>query len=154
MHAVPQIDFTVPTRDLVRLLKVPPTTGEALPESVLWRVFIELRRRGEPEAGSHFIAGVRTLHRRRAMGSSELSLNDHDPDAHRLAEDPYLAELWKSYKRCLCANRTGPAAQILRGVASGQDRILVGGDAVLLDLLQRDFPVGYAHLLRWGQRWV
>ena len=46
------------------------------------------------------------------------------------------------------------AAQILRGVARGQDRILVGGDAVLLDLLQRAFPVGYAHLLRWGQRWV
>jgi len=46
------------------------------------------------------------------------------------------------------------AARILRGVARGEDRILVGRDAVLLDLLQRAFPVGYAHLLRWGQRWV
>lgn len=113
---VPQIDFSVPTRDLVRLLKVPPATREALPESVLWRAFMELRRRGEPDAGNHFLHGVRTLHRRRTLGAADLPVADHDPDGHRLAEDPYLAELWKSYKRCLCANRTGPAAQILREV--------------------------------------
>jgi hypothetical protein len=116
MNELPLIDFSVPTRDLVRLLKVPPNTREALPESVLWRVFIELKRRGEPDVGSYFINGVRTLHRRRALGTTELPVTDHDPDGHRLAEDPYLAELWKSYKRCLCANRTGPAAQILREV--------------------------------------
>ncbi len=116
MNDLPQIDFSVPTRELVRLLKVPPATRKALPESVLWRVFLELRRRGEPEAGSYFINGLRTLHRRRTLGSADLPVTDHDPDAHRLAEDPYLAELWKSYKRCLCANRTGPAAQLLREV--------------------------------------
>lgn len=116
MNEVPHIDFSVPTRELVRLLKVPPTPRDALPESVLWRAFLELRRRGERDAGQHFINGLRTLHRRRTIGASELAVTDHDPDAHRLAEDPYLAELWKSYKRCLCANRTGPAAQILREV--------------------------------------
>jgi hypothetical protein len=114
--SVPQIDFSVPTRDLVRLLKVPPDTATALPESVLWRVFIELKRRGEPQAAGYFISGLRTLHRRRTLAASDLPLVDADPDEHRLAEDPYLAELWKSYKRCLCANRTGPAAQILREV--------------------------------------
>jgi hypothetical protein len=116
MHELPAIDFSVPTRELVRILKVPPATAQALPESVLWRVFLELRRRGEPDAGTHFISGLRTLHRRRTLGTTELPVQDHDPDEHRLAEDPYLGELWKSYKRCLCANRTGPAAQILREV--------------------------------------
>ena len=113
---MPLIDFSVPTRDLVRLLRVPPENGTVLPESVLWRVFIELRRRGEPLAGSHFIVGLRSLHRRRTLGGADLSQVDTNPDEHRLAEDPYLAELWKSYKRCLCANRTGPAAQLLREV--------------------------------------
>lgn len=116
MNEALQIDFSVPTRDLVRLLKVPPTAGQMLPESVLWRAFHELKRRGEPDAAHHFIHGLRALHRRRTLGASELPVTDHDPDAHRLAADPYLAELWKSYKRCLCANRTGPAAQLLREV--------------------------------------
>jgi hypothetical protein len=110
------IDFSVPTRELVRLLRAPPESARSLPESVLWRVFIELRRRGEPLASSHFIHGLRALHRRRTLGTADLSCVDADPDEHRLAEDPYLGELWKSYKRCLCANRTGPAAQILREV--------------------------------------
>ncbi len=116
MSDVPHIDFSVPTRDLVRLLKVPPQIANALPESVLWRVFIELRRRGEPQAAACFITGLRALHRRRTLSASDLPRTDHDPDEHRLTEDPYLAELWRSYKRCLCANRTGPAAQILREV--------------------------------------
>ncbi|MFZ5482292.1 MAG: hypothetical protein ACOZNI_36360 [Myxococcota bacterium] len=110
------IDFSVPTRELVRMLRVPPENVGALPESLLWRVFLELRRRGEPLAASHFIQGLRSLHRRRTLGAAELPCIDSDPDEHRLAEDPYLGELWKSYKRCLCANRTGPAAQILREV--------------------------------------
>jgi hypothetical protein len=116
MSELPLIDFSVPTRDLVRLLRVPPLTAAGLPESVIWRVFIELRRRGEPDAATSFVTALRTLHRRRTMGAADLSLVDSEPDEHRLAEDPYLGELWKSYKRCLCANRTGPAAQILREV--------------------------------------
>ncbi len=116
MNEAPQIDYSVPTRDLVRLLKVPPDTGAAMPESVLWRVYLELKRRGEPQAATWFVNGLRTLHRRRTLGGSELAVTDSDPEEHRLADDPYLADLWKSYKRCLCANRTGPAAQILREV--------------------------------------
>lgn len=111
-----QIDFSVPTRDLVRMLRVPPQVGMGLPESLLWRIYMELRRRGEPGASGHFIHGLKALHRRRTLGTADLPSVDQDPDEHRLAEDPYLAELWKSYKRCLCANRTGPAAQILREV--------------------------------------
>lgn len=113
---VSQIDGSTPTRDLVRLLRVPPATPPNLPESVLWRAYIELRRRGEPQAGQHFLHGLKALHRRRALGVSELVVEDTEPDEHRLAEDPYLGELWRSYKRCVCANRTGPAAQILREV--------------------------------------
>jgi hypothetical protein len=107
MNALAAIDASVPTRDLVRILRVPPDQSLHLPESILWRAFIELRRRGEPQAASHFISGLR---------SSELAMEDTAPDEHRLAADPYLAELWRSYKRCLCANRTGPAAQLLREV--------------------------------------
>jgi len=116
MTALPQIDYSLPTRDLVRMLRVPPTPIHMLPESVLWRIFLELRRRGEPNATQQFIAGLRALHRRRTLGAAELAHCDGDPDEHRLVQDPYLADLWKSYKRCLCANRTGPAAQILREV--------------------------------------
>lgn len=110
------IDSSAPTRDLVRMLRTPPEEGDALPESVLWRAFVELRRRGEPGVANHFVGGLKTLHRRRTIGSASLPSVDAHPDEHRLAEDPYLGELWKSYKRCLCANRTGPAAQILREV--------------------------------------
>lgn len=116
MSDVLMIDFSVPTRDLVRMLRVPPESGPGLPESLLWRIYVELRRRNEPGAASHFIHGLKSLHRRRTLGAADLPVQDPDPDEHRLVEDPYLAELWKSYKRCLCANRTGPAAQILREV--------------------------------------
>lgn len=115
MSSMPPIDGTMSTRELVRLFRVPPE-GSQLPESILWRAYLELRRRGEPGAAGHFITALRTLHRRRTMGSADLGTEDTDPEEHRLAEDPYLAELWRSYKRCLCANRTGPAAQILREV--------------------------------------
>ena len=110
------VDGTVPTRDLVRLMRVPPETGPSLPESVVWRAYVELRRRGEPAASQCFINGIRALHRRRMLGAADLTSDDSHPEEHRLVDDPYLAELWRSYKRCVCANRTGPAAQILREV--------------------------------------
>jgi hypothetical protein len=112
----PQIDASSPTRDLIRILRVPPEDGSMLPESALWRSFLELRRRGEPQAAQHFLSGLRALHRRRTLGASDLPTTDADPEEHRLSEDPYLGELWRSYKRLVCANRTGPAAQILREV--------------------------------------
>ena len=109
-----QFDSSVPTRELVRMLRVPPPIANAMPESIQWRVFLELRRRGEVGAAANFIQAVKALYRRRALGATDLALADGDPDEHRLAEDPYLGELWRSYKRCLLANRTGPAGQILR----------------------------------------
>lgn len=111
-----RIDSNAPTRDLVRMLRAPPENGESLPESTLWRAYLELRRRGEPGATAQFLGGLKTLHRRRTIGTAALPNMDTQPDEHKMAEDPYLGELWKSYKRCLCANRTGPAAQILREV--------------------------------------
>lgn len=110
------VDLTAPTRDLMRTLRTPPDEASRLPESVCWQIFLELKRRGEPTASPYFLGGIRNLHRRRTLGSSSLSIVDADPDEHKLAEDPYLGELWRSYKRLLCANRTGPAAQILREV--------------------------------------
>ncbi len=112
-HAV---DLSAPTRDLVRMMRTPPEGAQRLPESVCWQVFLELKRRGEPDATPNFLGGIRSLHRRRTIGAAALPVVDADPDEHKLAADPYLGELWKSYKRCLCANRTGPAAQILREV--------------------------------------
>ena len=41
---------------------------------------------------------------------------DPDPEEHKLVDDPMLAELWKAYKRCICAQRTGPAAQLLQNI--------------------------------------
>ena len=114
--SLPLIDGSVSTRELLRLFRVPPEGTEMMPESVLWRAFVELRRRGEPTASTSFISGIRALHRRRTLGNAELGCADADPEEHRLIDDPYLGELWRSYKRCLSANRTGPAAQLLREV--------------------------------------
>ncbi len=116
MVADHDVNLSAPTRDLVRMLRTPPEAANRLPESVCWQVFLELKRRGEPDATPNFLGGIRSLHRRRTLGASALPVVDRDPDEHRLATDPYLGELWRSYKRCLCANRTGPAAQILREV--------------------------------------
>ncbi len=117
--AVP-FDASAPSRELVRMLRRQPdavmSTADMLPESVLWRVYCELRRRGEDGASRVFVRSVRNLHRRRTIGAVELPVCDSDPDEHKLVDDPMLAELWKAYKRCICAQRTGPAAQILRDI--------------------------------------
>ena len=85
-----------------------------MPESELWGAYLELSRRGEPRAVPLFLAGLKSLHRRRAIGTGDLSQQDPDPAEHRGAEDPYVGELWKAYKRCISDGRTGPAAQLLR----------------------------------------
>ena len=110
------------TRDLLRLLRRPPNnvTDElgqpGMPESFLWNVFIELRRRGDTRANSYFLSSVKSLHRRRTLGGADLPTLDPDPTEHRLAEDPFLGELWRAYKKCIQQNRTGPAAQLLRDI--------------------------------------
>ncbi len=116
MELLTQIDVSSPTRDLIRLLRMPPDSSEQMPESAVWRAFLELRRRAEPGAASYFLQGLKGLHRRRTMGIGVLCVVDSFGDEHRLIEDPYLGELWRSYKRCLCANRTGPASQLLREI--------------------------------------
>ena len=115
-----RFDSSSPSRDLVRLLRTQPDqfagAAEVLPESLLWQAYCELRRRGESGADKVFMRSVRTLHRRRSFGAADIPTNDPDPDEHKLVDDPMLAELWKAYKRCICAQRTGPAAQLLRDI--------------------------------------
>ncbi len=87
-----------------------------MPESVVWQTFIELRRRGEPDADRMFIDALRSLHTRRTVGAAPIASEDTQVDEHRLATDSYLADLWKAYKRCIQSHRTGPAAQLLRDI--------------------------------------
>ena len=101
------------TRELVRRMRRPPEHGH-MPDSELWGAYLELSRRGEPQAARLFLSGLKSLHRRRAIGTGDLSQADPDPAEHRGAEDPYVGELWKAYKRCISDGRTGPAAQLLR----------------------------------------
>ena len=91
---------------------------DVMPESVLWRAYCELRRRGDSGAAHHFIRSMRTLHRRRAMVTTRLSVTDTWPDEHKLVDDTLLGEYWKAYKRCIQAQRTGPAAQLLNDIAA------------------------------------
>jgi len=91
---------------------------DIMPESVAWHIFLELRRRGNGRATGLFLDTLRHLHTRRSMGSVELPSDDVMPEEHRLVEqeDPFLADLWKAYKRCIEHNRTGPASQLLRDI--------------------------------------
>ena len=120
MTPVASFDPSTPSRDLVRLLRTQPDQvvggADLLPESVLWRAYCELRRRGEATADQAFMRSVRALHRRRSIGGVDLPTADPDPEEHKLVDDPMLAELWKAYKRCICAQRTGPAAQLLQNI--------------------------------------
>jgi len=93
-------------------------SGTVLPESVLWHAYCELRRRGEGDASRAFVRCVKHLHRRRSLGGAYLPTIDTATDEHKLIDDPMVAELWKAYKRCICAQRTGPAAQLLRDIES------------------------------------
>lgn len=124
MQLLDTVDPSTSTRDLIRILRRQPdmatqassTSDAALPESVLWQTFCELRKRGESGAERHFLRSVRTLHRRRSLGSVDLPTLDAAPVEHKLVDDPMLAELWKAYKRCICSQRTGPAGQLLRDI--------------------------------------
>jgi hypothetical protein len=87
-----------------------------LPESHTWQVYCELRRRGNEQADRRFVETVRQLHRRRTMAGSTLPTVDANPAEHKMVDDPVLAELWRAYKRCICNQRTGPAAQLLRDI--------------------------------------
>ena len=121
MLNVHDIDSSAPSRQLVRVLRNQPDRmgdDDVMPESVLWRAFCELRRRGDDRAAHHFLRSMRTLHRRRGLASTNLPVNDTWPDEHKLVDDALLGELWKAYKRCIKAQRTGPAAQLLNDIAA------------------------------------
>jgi hypothetical protein len=123
MSCEDHVDLNANTRDLFRVLRTQPDQRagtDTLPESVLWHAYCELRKRGEDKASNHFVRSMRTLHRRRSLGAVTLPTADPDPVEHKLVDDPLLAELWKAYKRCICSQRTGPAAQLLRDI---EDRI-------------------------------
>ena len=118
MEATLLVDSAANTRDLVRQLRTGRSHGaqDALPESVAWQLFIELRKRGEPSAEQLFIRTLRRLHTRRSVAGVELPSVDGLPEEHRMADDAFLGELWKAYKKCICYNRTGPASQLLRDI--------------------------------------
>ena len=44
------VDADWSSRELVRNLRAIPTEDGVLPESVAWQTYVELRRRGEPDA--------------------------------------------------------------------------------------------------------
>ena len=70
----------------------------------------------KPFSVPELLARVRALLRRRTMGAPSLPCADTRQDEHKLVADSTLGELWKAYKRCLCASRNGPASQLLRDI--------------------------------------
>lgn len=111
------LDPAIESREIARRLRsgqVGDGDPGTLPESQAWRMFLELRRRGDPNAGRLFVSALRTLHTRRSMAGTDLPTDDVQIDEHRWIEDPFAAELWKAYKKCIRSQRTGPAAQLLR----------------------------------------
>lgn len=121
MSVASVFDHSSSDRELLRQLRRGATQAQrsdVMPESVAWHLYIELRRRGNERATSLFMDTLRHLHKRRSLGSVDLCAADIFPDEHRLVEvqDPFLADLWKAYKRCIQHNRTGPASQLLRDI--------------------------------------
>ncbi|MCB9677504.1 MAG: hypothetical protein H6737_20515 [Alphaproteobacteria bacterium] len=110
------VDTNLSSRELIRNLRSTMKVDGCLPESVAWQTFVELRRRGEPDANELFIGTLRNLHSRRCIAGMDLPCADHLTDEHRLVEDVFLADLWKAYKKCIKNNRTGPAQQLLRDI--------------------------------------
>ncbi len=115
------VDDAMSSRDLVRTLRISASRGgEAMPESVLWHAFVELRRRRHEGAEDLFLIALKSLHSRRSISGSDLPVHDTQLDEHRMVDDPLLSELWKAYKRCIRSHRTGPAGQLLKEI---EDRI-------------------------------
>ena len=89
---------------------------KTLPESGLWSMYLELRKRGEADADQLLLRGLKTILERRTYAASNLPVIDPDPNEHKQADDPYLGELFKAYKRCVCTQRVQPASQLLRDI--------------------------------------
>ena len=112
----------IDTRELIKGLRRPPESVEthdgspAMPESFLWKTWIECEARGVEQATDYFLRSLKSLHRRRTIGAANLASVDPDPFEHELVTDVFLGELWKAYKKCIVQHRTGPAAQLLRDI--------------------------------------
>ena len=126
MEGIDSIDVGTPSRVLLRQMRERGTRvsedSDTLPESELWQLYCVLRRRGEERADDIFLRGLQNLHRRRSLGVADLPNADPDPAEHRMVDDPMLSELWRAYKRCICAHRVGPASQLLRDI---QDQLSI-----------------------------
>jgi hypothetical protein len=120
MHGTVPFDSSTSSRQLIRLLRQQPDripgTEALLPESVLWRIYCELRDRGEREADRHFLRSLKQLQRRRTLSGMHFLSIDTDPSEHKRVDDPMLAEVWKAYKRCICSERPGQAGRLLRDI--------------------------------------
>ena len=68
--------------------------------------------------------------------------------------DPHeAARERKRFARLPKLSATQVAERILQALPKGRDRLVLGGDARLLDLMQRCFPQGHARVLAWLMRW-
>ena len=68
--------------------------------------------------------------------------------------DPHeAARERKRFARLPKLSATQVAERILLALPKGKDRLVLGGDARLLDLMQRCFPQGHARVLAWLMRW-
>jgi hypothetical protein len=120
MEGIQAVDASAPSRLLLRQMRERGTriseVNDTLPESQLWQLYCVLRNRGEDRADELFLRGLQNLHRRRSLSTCDLPNADPDPAEHRMIDDPMLSELWRAYKRCICAQRVGPASQLLREI--------------------------------------
>ena len=118
MQATLPLDISAPSRDLVRKLRtgVRDDTEGIMPESVAWQVYLELKPRGELDAGPMLMKALKHLHDRRSIAGVDLPNGDPFCDEHREAADSYLGDLWRAYKKCIRGRRNGPASQLLRDI--------------------------------------
>ena len=61
-----------------------------LPESNLWRMYLELRARGESDADSLLVRGLKGILDRRGYTGSTIPVIDTDPAEHKACDDPFL----------------------------------------------------------------
>jgi hypothetical protein len=110
------------TRELLRELRFQSTRqadpATSLPESNLWQIYCVVRQRGEARADTVFLGALKSLHQRRSEQCCTLPVDDTDTQEHKLVDDPMLSDLWRAYKRCICAKRVRPAAQLLADIES------------------------------------
>ena len=107
------------SRDLKREMRISVRQADGcttLPESNLWHMFVELRQRGEDDADQLLVRGLKGILDRRGYTGSGIPVIDPDPQEHKAVDDPFLGELFKAYKRCICTHRTQPAGQLLRDI--------------------------------------